>query len=96
MADLRVEQQTLTRAESVFSGAANRLGPVALAMKALDADAAGASVLAGALSAGDEGLAGGLQAVGKSLAGLAQFLGDADTAYSATDQALSRAVKNGV
>lgn len=96
MADLRVEQQTLARAESVFSGAANRLGPVALAMKALDADAAGASVLAGALSAGDEGLAAGLQAVGKSLAGLAQFLGDADTAYGATDLALSRAVKNGV
>ena len=61
MADLRVEQQTLTRGESVFSGAANRLGPVALAMHALDADAAGAPVLASALSAGDEGLAAGLQ-----------------------------------
>lgn len=94
MADLRVEQQTLTSAESVFSGAANRLGPVALALKVLDADAAGAPVLAGALSAGDEGLAAGLQAVGKSLAGLAHFLSDADTAYGDTDQALSRAVKN--
>ena len=96
MADLRVEQQTLARGESVFSGAANRLGTVALAMKALDADAAGAPVLAGALSAGDEGLAAGLHAVGKSLAGLAQFLRDADTAYGDTDQALSRAVKNTV
>jgi hypothetical protein len=94
MADLRVEQQTLTSAESVFSGAANRLSPVALAIKVLEADAAGAPVLADALSAGDEGLAAGLQAVGKSLAGLAHFLSDADTAYGDTDQALSRAVKN--
>ena len=94
MADLRVEQQTLTRGESVFSGAANRLGPVALAMKALDADAAGAPALASALSAGDEGVAAGLQSVGTSLAGLAHFLSDADTAYGDTDQTLSRAVKN--
>jgi hypothetical protein len=94
MADLRVEQQALTRAQSVFSGAASRLGPVAQAMHVLDADAAGAPVLGGALSAGAEGLAAGLQAVGKSLAGLAQFLGDADTAYGDTDQGLSRAVKN--
>jgi hypothetical protein len=94
MADLRVEQQTLTRGQSVFSDAANRLGTVALAMKALDADAAGAPVLASALSAGDEGLATGLQSVGTSLAGLAHFLSDADTAYGDTDQALSRAVRN--
>jgi hypothetical protein len=94
MADLRVEQQTLTSAESVFGGAANRLGPVAQAMHALDADAAGAPVLAGALSAGGQGLAAGLQAVGKSLAGLARFLSEADTAYGDMDQALSRAVKN--
>lgn len=90
MADLCVQDTTLAAAQTAFRTAANRLGPVAWALKGLNAELAGADPLVQRLRDADNVLAAELGIVGQALAELAGHAQQAGATFGAADQALSQ------
>ena len=89
MADLRVEDATLTEAQSAFRAASNRLAPVVWTLKGLDSGVVGATPLAGKLQDADSILAAELGIIGQALADLAAHASQINAAFGQVDQTLS-------
>lgn len=90
MADLRVEDATLTNAQAAFRTAGNRLGPVVWAVKGLDSGVVGAVPLAEKLQDAHALLAAELGITGQALTELAARADEIGTAVGGVDQALAR------
>ena len=89
MADLRVEDATLTNAQAVFRTAGNRLGPVVWALKGLNAAVVGATPLAEKLQDANALLAAELGITGQALTALAARTDEIGAAFGGVDQALA-------
>jgi hypothetical protein len=87
--DLRVEDATLTEAQSVFRAASNRLAPVVWTVKGLDSGVVGATPLAEKLQDADAILAAELGILGQALAELAAHASQINAAFGQVDQSLS-------
>ena len=90
MADLRVEDATLSNAQAAFRAAGNRLGPVVWAVKGLDCEAVGATPLAEKLQEAHALLAAELGITGQALTELAARTDEISAAFGGVDQALAR------
>jgi hypothetical protein len=88
VADLRVEDATLSNAQAVFRTAGNRLGPV-WALKGLDSGVVGATPLAGKLQDANALLAAELGITGQALTELAARANEVGAAFGGVDQALA-------
>jgi hypothetical protein len=93
MADLRVTDAVMTAAQQGFSKAASRLAQGADAMQRLDADGAGAGVLAEAIRTQDNAVSSGLAGVAAALVALAGDVAAANESYGQTDQNLGDAMR---
>jgi hypothetical protein len=91
--DLRVEDGTLTDAQTALRSAGNRLAPVARSLKGLDCEAAGAAPLVAELRDADDMLAAELGAVGQALVELATHIAEIGAAFGQADQNLSRVMR---
>jgi len=89
VADLRVEDATLTNAQAAFRAAGNRLGPVVWAVRGLDCGAVGATPLAEKLQEANALLAAELGITGQALAELAARANEIGATFGGTDQALA-------
>lgn len=89
MADVRVENATLTNAETTFRAAGNRLGPAVWALKCLNSGVVGAAPLAEKLQDAHALLAAELGITGQALAELAARTDQIGAAFGGTDQALA-------
>lgn len=89
MADLRVEQATLTQARSTFHASGDRLAPVARAVKGLASVVVGAEPLSEGLATAHSTLAVELGIIGQALTELAAHADEINAAFSHTDQALT-------
>lgn len=90
MADLRVEDAALTKAQSTFHTAGGRLAPVVPALNALNSDVVGAAPLAGGLHDAQAILAVDLGIIGQALTELAAHANEIKAAFDHVDQALAR------
>ena len=90
MADLRIEDGTLTHAQTAFRTAGNRLGPVVWALKVLDSGVVGATLLTGKLQEADALLAAELGITGQALTELAARADEIGTVFGGVDQALAQ------
>lgn len=90
MADLRVEDATLTHAQAAFRTAGGRLGPVVWALKGLDSGVVGATPLAEKLQDANALLAAELGITGQALTQLAARADEIGAAFGGVDQALAR------
>lgn len=90
MADLRVEDVTLARAQATFRAAANRLGSVIWVLKGLNAEVVGADPLTQRLRDANSILTAELEIMGQALTELAEHASQVGTALGNVDHALSR------
>jgi hypothetical protein len=90
MADLRVDDATVAKAQTTFRTAADHLGPAVWAVKGLNDEVVGADPLSERLRDAHGVLAAGLEIIGQALTQLAGHVGEADAAFGDVDQALSR------
>ena len=90
VADLRIEDATLTHAQTAFSTAGNRLGPVVWAVRGLNSRVVGATLLAGKLQEADALLAAELGITGQALTELAARANEIGTVFGGVDQALAQ------
>jgi hypothetical protein len=89
VADLRLEDATLTNAQVAFRTAGNQLGPVVWALKGLDSGVVGATSLAERLQEADALLAAELGISGQALTELAARADEIGAAFRGADQALA-------
>lgn len=89
MADLRVEDMTLTGAQSALRTAGNRLAPAVRALKGLDCEVAGAVPLVTGLREADGVLAAELGIIGQALVELAAHVNQIGAAFGQVDEGLS-------
>jgi hypothetical protein len=89
VADLRIEDATLTEAKATFRAASDRLGPVAWTLKGLNADVVGAAPLAANLQDAGELLGAEFGIVGQALAELAAHAVAINATFTQVDQGLS-------
>jgi hypothetical protein len=90
VADLRVEDATLTGAQATFRAAGNHLAPVVRALQGLDAEVVGADLLAGKLQDAQELLGAEFGIIGQALAELADHATVINAAFTQVDQQLSQ------
>jgi hypothetical protein len=95
VADLRVEDATLTQAQATFRAAGNRLAPVVGALRGLDAEVVGADLLAGKLQDAQELLVAELGIIGQALAELADHATEINAAFTQIDQQLCLTARGG-
>ena len=93
MADLRIEDATLTEAQAAFRAASDRLGPVAWTLKGLNADVVGAAPLAVKLQDAGELLGAEFGIIGQALAELAAHAVAINATFTQVDQGLSLQAK---
>ena len=96
MADLQVDDATLTHAETAFRKASNRLGPAMRALKNLEAEVVGADPLSEALRTAHGLLAMQIEILCQGLAELAKHTRDSGVAFGHTDGTLARESREGV
>lgn len=89
VADLRIEDATLTEAQATFRAASDRLGPVAWTLKGLNADVVGAAPLVARLQDASELLGAEFGIIGQALAELSAHAVAINTAFAQVDQGLS-------
>jgi hypothetical protein len=89
VADLRIEDATLTEAQATFRTSSDRLGPVAWTLKGLNADAVGAAPLAAKLQDAGELLGAEFGIIGQALAELAAHAVAINATFTHVDQGLS-------
>jgi hypothetical protein len=89
MADLRVQDTTLTAAQTTFDTAAKDLSPVVWALKGVNAEVVGADPLAQKLADTHGVLATELGIIGQALTEVAQHASQVGTVFGAVDQSLS-------
>ena len=92
MADLHVTDAIIVGAERDFGAAATHLEPVTRAVRHLDNEAAGATVMVSGLASQNGQLAVAFTTAGQCLARLAQNAAEAGQELADIDQALGRAV----
>jgi len=90
MADLRVKEATLAKAQSTFRAAGDHLAPVAGILKGLNSAVVGAEPLSARLDTAHSTLAAELGIIGQALAELAAHASQINSAFDHVDQALTR------
>jgi hypothetical protein len=90
VAELRIEDATLTSAQVAFRTAGNRLGSVVWALKGLNSGVVGAVPLTDKLQDAHDLLAAELGITGQALAELAARTEEIGAAFGGADQALAR------
>jgi hypothetical protein len=93
MADLRVTDAAMTAAHQEFARIASHLAQISGAARKLDADGAGAGVLAEVIRAHDNAVGSALADVAAGLDALGEDVAAANESYGQTDRNLGDAVR---
>jgi type VII secretion effector (TIGR04197 family) len=95
VADLQVNNATMTQARAALHAAADRLAPVVRAVQCLDDQVVGTNALESMLADANPTLAARLQIIGQALTELAAHVSQANASYGETDQKLSQSLGAG-
>lgn len=93
MADLQVDDATMTHVQAVLRAAAGKLAPVVRVVQGLDDQVVGANPLESMLADANRTLATKLEIIGQALTSLAAGTSQANASYGETDQALSQSLR---